>query len=155
MKPRDPFLNWLLIIVTLGQYMWVWVFLLARDANHLAGTEYIQVRKHAKIFGTLWGLYILGLVFLSGTPTGGLASIPSYVMWSMMLLAFTLLGYFFWLLCSTAEVLRREGVPSVPSDGALILYSLLYMSSLPLLQSRLNHRPRQVPEPTPGGAAYR
>lgn len=155
MKPRDPFLNWLLIMVTLGQYMWVWVFLLARDANRLAGIEYIQVRKHAKILGTFWGLYILGLVFLSLTPTGELASVPSYMRWGMVLLVVTLMGYFFWLLCSTAEVLRREGVPFVPSDGALILYSLLYMSSLPLLQSRLNHRPRQALEPAPDGVAYR
>src|SRR4051812_9590286 len=120
MKQRDPFLNWLLILLTLGQYTWVWTFLLARDANHLAGVEYIQVKKHARIFGAMWGIYAMGLVFISLIPTREVAFAPAYILPAMMLLAVTLLGYFFWLLCSTAEVFRREGVASVPSDGALI-----------------------------------
>jgi hypothetical protein len=150
MKQRDPFLNWLLILLTLGQYMFVWVFLLARDANRLAESEYIQVRKHMRIFSVVWSIYFLGLVAIALVRLGVLPAAPVYLMPIIALLAFASVGYFIWLLLSVAEVLRHEGVPGIPSDGALIFYCFLYMAALPLLQSRLNKAPNQTAQTTPG-----
>jgi hypothetical protein len=106
MKQRDPFLNWLLILVTLGQYTWVWTFLLARDANHPAGAELIRIKKHAQIFGAMWGIYVIAVALISFIPIREVAFVPSYILPAMMLLAVTLLGYF---LCCCAPQLRFFG----------------------------------------------
>lgn len=150
MKNRQPFLHWLLTMGTLGQYAFVWIFLFARDANQLAGAERIPIKKHARSFGLFWGIYLIGFIATALTPIEIWAEAPSYVFNSMMLLAVGLLGYFFWLLFAVAGALRLAGVPSIPSNGALVGYSVLYLSSLPLLQSRVNKSPNQAARRTPG-----
>lgn len=147
MKRRHPFLHWLLMMGTLGQYAFVWIFLLARDVNQLAGEERITVKRHAPIFGLFWSLYLFGFVAIALTPRETLVRSPSYVFNGMMLLAAGLLGYFFWLLFAVAKELRGARIQGIPSNGALIGYSLLYMSSLPILQSRVNKRSNQAPGP--------
>jgi tryptophan-rich sensory protein len=141
MKFRHPFLHWLLIIGTLGQYAFVWLFLLARDANQLAGEERISIKKHARIFGFLWGVYFIGFIAAALTPIESLAKSQSYGFSFMMSLAIGLIAYFFWLLFAVAKELRRGQIQRIPSNGALLGYSLLYMSSLPLLQGRMNKGP--------------
>lgn len=139
MKSRHPFFHWLLMIMTLGQYAFVWIFLLAQDANFLAGEGRIPVKKHARLFGLFWSIYLIGFIYTTTlTSVEALAQAPSYILNAMMFLASGLLCYFFWLVINVANELRSAGIQRIPSSSALFGYSLLYFSSLPLLQDRLN-----------------
>ncbi|HEY4301372.1 MAG TPA: hypothetical protein VGM73_10885 [Candidatus Didemnitutus sp.] len=138
MKGRNPLLGWLLIMATLGQYAFVWVFFLARDVNHAADEERVHVSKHACIFGCMWIIYAICMIAAARSPIEALAYAPAYVFPLVMLLTVSLLSYFFWLILAVAKEMRRTGITRVPSNGALIGYSLLYMTSLPLLQRRVN-----------------
>lgn len=144
MKNRQPFLHWLLTMATLGQYAFIWIFLLARDANQMAGEERIPIKKHARAFGLFWSIYFGGFIAAALTPMETIAQSASYVFSFMMFLAVGLLGYFFWLLFTVARELRLERIKGIPSNGALFGYSLLYMSSLALLQSKVNKGPNQA-----------
>jgi hypothetical protein len=140
------------MMATLSLYGFAWAFFLARDANTLAGEERIQIKKHGLIFGVLLGIYLVGLLAVASMPIRELATSLSYpgIFGFMMMLAVSLMAYFFWLLFAVAGEFRRANIPGIPSNGALFGYSLLYMSSLPLLQSRLNKRPNQAAQTTPG-----
>jgi len=41
---RNPLLHWVIALATLGQYAFIWMFLLARDVNRLAGARWKRVR---------------------------------------------------------------------------------------------------------------
>jgi hypothetical protein len=139
---RDPFLHWLLTMVSFGQYGLVWAFLMARDVNQLGETKRLNLRLHAGVFCSAYAFLMFGCVYLG---VGGWAAmteeefqrIETTNSW-MMPLAIGLTVYMVWLLVFVAKRLRGLTKSHKPKTAKVIfLYALLALS-LPLLQKHLN-----------------
>ncbi len=138
---RDPFLHWLLVMGTLGQYAFLWGFRLARDVNQLSPAAQIPVRKHARIFAAGYVSYLLAATAISVRlwREGPSAELDA-AFWPVYLLGVGVLLYFIWLLARIAKELRRISHTTSPGAPAVILLSFLWMTSLPLLQGHVNKK---------------
>jgi hypothetical protein len=145
----------MLIVVTLGQYAFAWMFLLARDANRLSGGELLNVRKHATAFSIVWGLYLVVFVSVAVQPLETRFTPPVlYATFPMAVLASVVMGHCVWIFTRIVKALREAGVADVPGNGALIGYTFLYVTSLPVLQSRLNRHVAPAVEATAGEGTF-
>jgi hypothetical protein len=136
---RNPFLHWLLMIVTLGQYGFLWGFRLARDVNRLSPAAPIPVQKHARAF-------VIGYIGYFGAMTA-----ISVLVWRvgpipdlnsafrpLFFLGVALTVHFIWLLTRIAGQLRSISQSAAPRTSTVVLLSFLWMTSLPYLQSHAN-----------------
>ena len=138
------------MMVTLGQYGFLWGFSLARDVNQMAGGKRIAVRRHSQVFGIGYVIYILSAIAISVYEWRADVGPAFDTLFSgVFLLGVALFSYFVWLLICVGRELRGISHCSVPRSSSIIILSFLWMTSLPLLQSHLNKMPNQAPLPTP------
>lgn len=137
---RDPFLHWVLTMVTFGQYGMFWGFRLACEANRLSGRDSLDAKKHARVFLIGYIIYIFAFVGISVTAgqTPGNSPLIDSVFWCAYVLALGLTCYFLWVLVRVAQMLRSIWGTDFPRSGTIVLLFFLWMTSLPLLQSHLN-----------------
>jgi hypothetical protein len=138
---RNPLLHWLLVLLTFGQYAYVWTLLMASDVNRIAQMEKIKVRKHAYGFGLIWFFYCIGFIYIQAIFPKAREE-PHYfhtVFFSVFALAIVLTIYFFWLLFKIASELKAMDFKRVPGKFKIFIFTCLYMISLPLLQRRINN----------------
>lgn len=143
MKRRNPVLNYLLTLVTGGQFGVVWLFLMAFDADKEEKGFVPRLALFALLYAVLYAVY-LSLVgynmYQIGTAT--VETYPSHSerivpIGPLLLIAVALLAYPLYLLVKVAGFVRQRG-RRTPSTTVLLLLSLVYFMSLPMLQNRLN-----------------
>ncbi len=125
---------YLLTIVTLGQFAFVWVYLMVKEAN-LAGQEFA---RDLKIFIPLYTLYIgSGIASVVYKDQTGIMLSQEYpaVLFIMLIVAFYLVWLLIKWLFRVAAYFRRQTV-SVPSNKALFLLFCFCAISLLVLQSK-------------------
>lgn len=148
-KPRSALGYYLILWVTGGLFMFVWLYLLMRDVNTLSGR---RVLNAAVIAGSLFGTFLLyeAFVFGGGAALGG-AFPPLWFFEVMITAAISLLLAF--ALSVTAvyrfAVLANGGRPSSIRLIGTTLLSFLWFASLPLTQAELN---RAIRRSTPARA---
>lgn len=141
-KRRNPFIHWAIIIISFGQYAFFWPFLMARDINRISKKEVIPWPQIARRFVIVYCLYMTGFVssifiFLSRLfPQSHF--IPTTLYWALFPLAIYLMIVFFKMLFSIRQQLLNLNKTTPPSSSLLIITTLVYMISVPLLQSSLN-----------------
>ena len=129
------------MMVTFGQYGFLWGFRLAGEANAWLDGKVLRVKTHTRIF--LVGYVIcmaafFGLMFLA---FGSRKIDPGYeetISNWVFALAIGLSAYFLWLLVMVARMLRRISGRSAPRSGLVVLLFFFLGSALPLLQSCMN-----------------
>ena len=137
---RNPFLHWLLTLVTFGQYGIVWTFLMARDVNRANSAMRLHLRTHVGVFSLAYAIYISGFLYLgpwSMRTTEGFQRLETVSGW-MLPLAVGLTVYWGWLLVFIARALRSLNSSNKPATGTVVLLSFLWATSLPFLQKCLN-----------------
>jgi hypothetical protein len=104
---RNPFLHWLLMMVTIGQYGLLWGFRLARDVNRLSPATPIPVQKHARVFAVGYVVYLAALIVLSVRMwRDGPSPTLDSIFWPVYFLGVALTSHFIWLLTRIAKQLR-------------------------------------------------
>ncbi len=126
---------YLLTIVTLGQFAFVWVYLMAKQTN-LGGRE---LARDIKVFFPLYVIYvgsaIASLIYQKNTGFSlGYDILPVFIL--ILAVAFYLLWLIVKWLFRIAARIREQSIP-VPSNLALFFMLCLYAICLPLLQSKL------------------
>lgn len=135
---RNPFLHWLLVFLTLGQYAFLWAFKLAADINKLNPATPIALKMQARI--SLFGYisYFALLIGLSyGTPNEPNAT-EDLIFELAYRIAIGLLVLFYSLLVQIARRLREFTDSPSPRASIVIILTFLWFSSLPLLQRYVN-----------------
>lgn len=145
---RDPFLHWLLTMVTFGQYGFLWGFRIARDADILASGDGLNLKKHRRVFLTGDVIYMtaFGISLASGDAIGT-GTRADIVFWCVVSLAWGLTGYFLWILARTARMLRKVSETDSPRSGVVVFLFFFLAGSLPLLQHHLNKLDRTRLDP--------
>ncbi len=137
LKKKNPILHWVIMMITFGQYAFIWAFLMARDVNELQGEEKIEIKKNAKIFVLLWSIYFIVFVYLNLRYLTGIIP-PAPLFFGEFTLGVVLLIFFIRVVLKVGSELRKMKEENIPSTENLIFLSLIYMISLPILQSKIN-----------------
>lgn len=144
MTPKNPILHWILIHLTLGQYAFLWGFLIARDLNQFLGEDRFKLKKRTKLFSILYAVYAIGfasyfIVFINqvsgGSPKLSILYIAFFI---LLLVSLAILFIFLTLLIDVGKTLREIQKLDTPSTGSIVLLTFLYFISLPWFQSKLN-----------------
>jgi hypothetical protein len=141
-KRRSSFINYVLTLVTGGQFAFVWLFFMAFDVNRVKSNHVPRLTAMCIGFIILYVLYmsLAGYnMYLIGTATAETyislnARIP---FWPFLLMAIALFACSIYLLLRIADFARQNGV-ATPSNGVVVLLFFGYLISLPMLQNRLN-----------------
>lgn len=144
MKNRNTSLYYLTTLITGGQFSFVWLFLMASDANSMAKNHIPRLKPFVVGFSALYVTYLV----LVGYTIAQFASRPEpniapavvtsgYYFTALLLMALTIMALTWFLILRVARFVRNKG-QRVPGAAALLLLSLFFLVSLPLLQSRLN-----------------
>lgn len=134
---RSPVLHWLLTVFTGGIYAYVWIYRMMGDVNRLCHEERIPVKKLVRGFVPLAAIYPLGFVFAVLQPPE--APTAAQLLHLALFAVATVLAYLiFYSLVRISAELRTLGLKSAPSALVVIVTTLFYLISLPILQDRLN-----------------
>jgi len=141
-KKRNPFLHLMIVVLTFGQYGFLWPFLMARDINRIQGKKKIEIKKNGLIFGTLYSVYLVGYIFLIVsflTRSGPTVSVTKdIIFFSVFIIGITLMILFLRLLLKIGKEIRELTNSENPGGALIVLTTLFYLVSLPVLQSCLN-----------------
>lgn len=117
---------------------------MAIDANEIAGSERIKIKKNVCITVVLFAAYLVLFTLnfqafqknfeltQAGSPPEG----PGILFLINWLVGLAWLIHLVSLLIRTANIARTK--IQIPSSGVLVLLTFIYMIALPLLQSKLN-----------------
>lgn len=143
-KKRNPLVHWLLTVLTGSVYGIFWIYKMAIDANEIAGSERIKIKKNVCITVVLFAAYLVLFTLnfqafqknfeltQAGSPPEG----PGILFLINWLVGLAWLIHLVSLLIRTANIARTK--IQIPSSGVLVLLTFIYMIALPLLQSKLN-----------------
>jgi hypothetical protein len=143
-KKRNPLIHWLLTVFTGSVYGIFWIYKMAIDANVIAGSERIKIKKNVCITIILFVTYlVLFSITMQQTlkgfdiaQAGGTPEAPSLIFFVNWLVGLAWLIHLVSLLIRTANIARTK--IQIPSSAVLALLTFIYMIALPLLQSKMN-----------------
>jgi hypothetical protein len=149
---HHPYLNWLIVILTLGCHGFIWSFILMRCANQLCGEPRIPVKPLVKAFLAFTALYLVAF-FAENTVIDEAVKAHSYHFPLILLVAVVIAGtgmvaIVCYGLVQVAEILRETGMKRLPSPFVTVVLTLAYLISLPLLQ-HLMTKAERAQSPTP------
>jgi hypothetical protein len=143
MKRRSSLLNYILALLTGGQFAFVWLFLMAFDVNKARNNYVPRLAAVCVAFIVLYVVYLslvgysvyqIGTASTETYPSLSARTIP---MAPLLLMAIMLLACAVYLLVRIANFVR-EGGAAFPRNSVLVLLFFFYFASLPMLQNRLN-----------------
>jgi glucan phosphoethanolaminetransferase (alkaline phosphatase superfamily) len=143
MKRRSASFNYILTLLTGGQFGLAWLFLMASDINKEQPSFVPKLRAFTVAFAALYVIYALSVgynMYQIGTATAEtypLHSARTIPMAPLFFIAIGLMAYAIYLLVKIGAFVRARGA-SAPSNAVLVLLFFAYLISLPLLQNRLN-----------------
>jgi hypothetical protein len=143
MKRRSSLINYVLTLITGGQFAFVWLFFMAFDVNEVKQNHVPRLNAMCTGFIILYVLYLLLVgynICLIGTATAeSYSSLSTRIIpiWPLLIMAVALLTCSIYLLLRIADFARQNGVSTL-SNGVVVLLLFVYMISLPMLQNRLN-----------------
>lgn len=143
MKRRSPLLNYVLTLVSGGQFGLVWLFMMASDVSKLRTNFTPRLPAFSVAYVVLYFVYMVLVgynMYLIGTATTETyLSVRTRMIpiEPLLLIAVALLAYPMYLLIKVASFVRLNG-SITPGYAVLVLLFFLCLLSLPLLQNRLN-----------------
>lgn len=143
-KNRSPIIFYLITIFTGGLFGVVWTYLMASDANALAGEERIKIRKNVTITLGLFSMYFALWAFnfhqfeenFEIAQAGGNPQILGAAFFLNFFIGLALMGHLISVILRAAKIARTK--IDLPNSLALGVLTMVYMIALPILQSKLN-----------------
>ena len=144
LKKRNPITLWLVMLFTGGIFGIIWIYLLARDSKLLAGEERIKIKKNVLItiglFVVYAALFALNLQQFEKNfeiaQAGGQPEMSGLVFFMNFLIGLAMMGHLISVLLRSANIARSK--VDIPSSINLGVFMMIYMISLPILQSKFN-----------------
>ncbi len=139
---RTSWLHWIIVLASLGQYAFLWAYLLFRDVSRLNGQPKEKTAKHGRNMAILYAIYICGFLTLQigfmseGSFQGTMKA--TYLFPLELAIGLTLFVYFLFLISRTSTMLQLVSNEEVPSSLVMTLCTFVYVISLPILQGKLN-----------------
>ena len=139
---RNTIVHYLLTLITGGQYLFIWLFLMAHDINSIKPNTISRLQIKAYVFLAIYILYMAMILYAFMRVIGAedtskaLAAMPNVA--ALSILAGAMLAMTAHLVIKIGAFIRTTGT-KIPGSGMLLLLTALYMIALPLMQSKLNH----------------
>ena len=134
-------LFYLVTLITGGQFAVVWAFLMAQQVNAKQSGFIPHLWARTVIFSSMYFAFMVvigDLVYLSyrGGVDGALPFAEEIYV-ALLIAALAILALFAQTICMVAGFVRAKQV-DIPANSVLLLLLLIYGSSMPLLQARLD-----------------
>lgn len=143
-KKRNPIIFWLIAIFTGGLFGFIWTYLMASNSNALAGEERIKIKKNVIITVGLFAVYLVLFAFnllefeknFEIAQAGETPDMPGAAFFLNFFIGLVMMGHLVSVLLRIANIARTK--VDVPNSAVLVVLTLIYMITLPILQSKLN-----------------
>lgn len=117
---------------------------MASDSNTLAGEERIKIKKNVIITVGLFSVYLVLFAFnlqqfeknFEIAQAGGNPEMPGAAFFLNFLIGLVMMGHLVSVILRTANIARTK--VDVPNSAVLVVLTLIYMITLPILQRKLN-----------------
>lgn len=134
-------------MITGGLYAFVWAYRIASDANLIAGSKRIEIRKNViatiVLMTSYLAIFVYGVVSFQKAMEkfkAGEADPPpmSPLLFIGFIIGLALLYQLISIIIKSAQTIKESKGVDVPGSAALAILTVVYCLSLPILQRKLN-----------------
>jgi hydrogenase-4 membrane subunit HyfE len=137
----NPILLWILSVISLGHFVILWSWLLAKEANRNSSDRKLSIRVHAKILaGSYVVLVAMYFILFSHRLFPGIETSAIFPHLHLVYLGvfFLMLADILYLIGATTRMINLVSNEYVPPAGVMMIGLFLLFAPLPYLQARLN-----------------
>ncbi|QYY36128.1 hypothetical protein [Ruficoccus sp. ZRK36] len=138
---HHPFINWLIVILTLGCHGFIWAFMLMKDANRLNGGPRIPLKLLVWTFlactAVCLSAFFTEKIFIKDEIAGGQEHFSLILLVVAVITGTAMLFIVCYGLVGVTKTLRAHGIKPLPAPIVTVILTCAYMVSLPLLQHQL------------------